>query len=456
MESYEERTPLINNGFHHSMQSDAVSITTVSRSRRISHPRRTFCLLVLFDLLLTAVLWLFECGIQSNAQHTFFDILNSQVTEYEIDTSLFDVLILSACRFLFLEVTYAGIRIKHWWPIAVSTCVSSILVFGKIFLIFLTNHTPLNIPMTIVCLVFAFFITWAEVWYLDSKVLPEEEAISDMLAQQQNIAQHNNHNNFYNYGFHPNFRPTVAVSSKYYSPVASIDPIDLKDDHDLLTINEQEMVAQGKYAYQRLMTLYNDVSIWKFEQKKGLDEVFSYDDMQYGKTFKLVASVNYYSPKFIFENVLMKGEDLPKWNKSITSVKILRQIGSNTKVTCEISAPAAMGMISSRQFVTVRTASTPTCDDNSPCQYVSAGMSTELLDDEIQTDPSLVRGFNGPTGFILSDGDDDNSTKFVWILNTDIRGNISRGLVNRNLVSTMFNFVIALRKYLDDLSISVV
>ena len=68
--------------------------------------------------------------------------------------------------------------------------------------------------------------------------------------------------------------------------------------------------------------------------------------------------------------------------------QILRQIGSNTKVTCEISAPAAMGMISSRQFVTVRTTNTPTCDSDI---YVSAGMSTELLDDEIQTDPTLVR-----------------------------------------------------------------
>jgi len=450
MESLDERTPLINNGFHHSMQSDAVSITTVNRNRRISHPRRTFCLLALFDLLLTTVLWLFECGIQSNAKDTFFDVLNSQVTEYKIDTSLFDVLVLSASRFLFLEATYAIFCIKHWWPIAVSTCVSNMLMFGKIFLIFLTNHTPLNIPMTIVCLVFAFCITWVEVWFLDSKVLPEEEAQADMLAQHQSNIQ-NGRNSFYNYGFHPGFRPMGAASSKYYSPVASIEPIDLKEDHDLLTMNEKEIVAQGKYAYQRLMTLYDDVSIWKFEQKKGLDEVFSYDDLQYGKTFMLVASVDHYSPKYIFENVLMKGEDLPKWNKSITSVKILRQVGSNTKVTCEISAPAAMGMISSRQFVTVRTTNTPTCDSDAHT-YISAGMSTELLDDEIQTDPSLVRGFNGPTGFILSNGDNENSTKFVWILNTDIRGNISRSLVNRNLVSTMFNFVVALRKYLNDIS----
>ena len=33
--------------------------------------------------------------------------------------------------------------------------------------------------MTIVCLVFAFCITWVEVWFLDSKVLPEEEAQAD-------------------------------------------------------------------------------------------------------------------------------------------------------------------------------------------------------------------------------------------------------------------------------------
>lgn len=388
---------------------------------------------------------------------SFFEVLKDQVTKFTLYTSTFDVLMFSAIRFAFLEVMYACVRIQHWWAVAISTTVSNILTFAKIFLIFY-KPTPSTIPMTIVLLVFSFCITWIEVWYLDSKVLPEENAVVERMSQ---IYQQPVRPQLYDYqraGFHPQFQPSAfaAASSHYFSPAASVVPSECGyqqlqggDGEKVLDLHTQEMINQGKYAFDRLLMFYNDQEVWNLEKKKGEDCVFSYEDHEYGKTFMLISQINDYQPQHIFEEVIMKGEDMPKWNKSVMSVHKVRSLSANSSITVETSAPAAMGMIASRQFVTVRYHARPGDpilrgkDD----MFVSAGMSTDKWDHQLPQN-SFVRGFNGPTGFIVSPGAEVDSSKFVWILNTDLKGNLSRGLVNSNLVSTMFGFVASMRKYL--------
>jgi len=450
-----ENTPLLSNDFERSqrlsesIRYDSTSSATQTRLK-ISHCRRAFCLIVLFDLLMTVVLWLFECGTQSSEKYPFFEVMKDHVIKYSIYSSIFDILLLSTFRFSFLQLTYAILRLNHWWPVAVSTALCNCLTIAKIFFIFLKNI--LNIPMTVVNLAFSFCITWIEVWFLDSKVLPEEAQIAERLSIQGQP-------NIYDYersGFHPLFRPfsTIPPSSKYFSPAASIEPSDYEKNEELektLDASTMEIYNQGKYAFDRILHLYNNQDIWKLEQKKSDDTVYSFEDPEYGKTFKLVANITEFQPFYIFENILKKGNEFPEWNKSISSVKTLQTISENCLITVEVSAPAAMGLISSREFVTVRMidqVNGKTLLD--PPLYVSAGISTDKLDDELDN-CDFVRGFNGPTGFIITSAQSPYSSTLVWILNTDLKGNLSRGLVNRNLVSTMFSFSNSMRKRLEEI-----
>uniref|UniRef100_H2ZG38 START domain-containing protein n=1 Tax=Ciona savignyi TaxID=51511 RepID=H2ZG38_CIOSA len=133
---------------------------------------------------------------------------------------------------------------------------------------------------------------------------------------------------------------------------------------------------------------------------------------------------------------------MPEWNKTVSSVKVLGKIGQQTFLTLEVSAPAALGLISSREFVTVRRI------DKFEDEYISAGISTDSCENLVPKS-NFVRGVNGPTGFVIGPGKEGPySTKFVWILNTNLKGNLSQSLVNRNLTATLINFVASMKERL--------
>uniref|UniRef100_F6SFB8 START domain-containing protein n=1 Tax=Ciona intestinalis TaxID=7719 RepID=F6SFB8_CIOIN len=417
------------------------SLLTLASDRRISDPRRTFCLFVTFDFLITVLLWLTECGISStNGKDPFFTILNFQMSHfYKPSESLFDVTMLAAVRFLFLVLSYAILRIKHYWPVAVSTAVSDVLLILKIFGIFAMSKqtSSLNLPMTIVVVLADFVLTWIEVWFVDFKVLPAEpEELHTYI--------------FTLCLFVP--RPSYGATSErasFYSPAATPPGEHISKSFKTLGNNSNwseadvAIVNEGKNGLDQLWELYQNNTIWKTEKVlSNGDTVFSYDNKEFGKTFKIVANIPAVTPSVLFNEIIRKPEEMPQWNKTVSDVKVLGKVGEQTFITLEVSAPAAMGLISSREFVTVRRV------DKFGDDYVSAGISTNACEHMVPKS-NFVRGVNGPTGFVVGPGaDGPYSTKFIWILNTNLMGNLSRSLVNRNLTSTMINFVSAMKERL--------
>nr|XP_002130557.2 stAR-related lipid transfer protein 3 isoform X1 [Ciona intestinalis]XP_018667135.1 stAR-related lipid transfer protein 3 isoform X1 [Ciona intestinalis] len=438
------------------------SLLTLASDRRISDPRRTFCLFVTFDFLITVLLWLTECGISStNGKDPFFTILNFQMSHfYKPSESLFDVTMLAAVRFLFLVLSYAILRIKHYWPVAVSTAVSDVLLILKIFGIFAMSKqtSSLNLPMTIVVVLADFVLTWIEVWFVDFKVLPAEmklaqKTVRDFLQQSyQSTPPQDDGRRFVP-------RPSYGATSErasFYSPAATPPGSECGHAESMYysmhgyhrnNSNWSEadvaIVNEGKNGLDQLWELYQNNTIWKTEKVlSNGDTVFSYDNKEFGKTFKIVANIPAVTPSVLFNEIIRKPEEMPQWNKTVSDVKVLGKVGEQTFITLEVSAPAAMGLISSREFVTVRRV------DKFGDDYVSAGISTNACEHMVPKS-NFVRGVNGPTGFVVGPGaDGPYSTKFIWILNTNLMGNLSRSLVNRNLTSTMINFVSAMKERL--------
>lgn len=448
---YRENAPLLPNEdaikehlFTQTLRSDTSSLATLVTDAQISDARRTFCLFVLFDLLITAVLWLVACGTSVTGSQTFITILTQQISHYTYDTSLFDVLMLAVVRFCFLEVSYAVAQLKHWWPVAVSTGLCDVAFITKIFLVFIYG-SKLNTPMTVVLLVADFVITWIEVWFLDSKVLPSEMKIARRTVQaflQQSYQSTDNAPPSY-------FRPAINTpwsmpATSYYSPTGSASS-DVYNEQQGSSISEYDHIVttQTKYAMDEFFKIVNNEYEWTMEKSSNGDVVHSCEHPRYGKTFQLTATIDEFSTSYIFKEVLSRVEEFPLWNPSVSSVQIIKSFDNDILLTLETSAPAALGLIASRDFVTIRR----TMINNDV--YIGVGMSTDSFDNIILPSNN-IRGFNGPSGFMLKPGPTSNSSELCWILNTNLKGNLSRSLVNSNLTSTMFGFSTYLRKRLNN------
>nr|CAD7573576.1 unnamed protein product [Timema californicum] len=106
-------------------------ITGSRQSGRMSVVRRFFCLLVTFDLLFTSLMWLIA------------------------------LMMAAISRFTVLLLFYGVLSINHWCVIAWS--IASQPVFQVLLILV------------------SFIISWGEVWFLDFKVLPQEQQANDFL-----------------------------------------------------------------------------------------------------------------------------------------------------------------------------------------------------------------------------------------------------------------------------------
>lgn len=79
---------------------------------------------------------------------------------------------IAALRFLILILFYAIIQIDHWFVIALTTSCSCCFLITKVFFYtWPTNQQPFQVLLIII----SFVISWFEAWFLDSRMIPQEE-----------------------------------------------------------------------------------------------------------------------------------------------------------------------------------------------------------------------------------------------------------------------------------------
>lgn len=137
--------------------------------QRISAVRRFFCLFVTFDLVFVALLWLI-CVVISG--ENVYKALDEQILHYHLETSLFDVVLTAAIRFIILILFYGICKCNHWAIIAMTTTFSCGFLIVKVFYFIWPSNQPVFQVLLIIC---SFVISWFEAWFLDSRVFPQEE-----------------------------------------------------------------------------------------------------------------------------------------------------------------------------------------------------------------------------------------------------------------------------------------
>ncbi|GFS40428.1 steroidogenic acute regulatory protein-like [Nephila pilipes] len=203
----------------------------VSIEGRLSSARRFFMLLTAFDVVFTFLIWII-CTVVS-AGDSVDTAFKNEVINYNIATSMFDIVVLAVARLFLIALVYIFLRLSHWWMIAVTTAGTTVFIIAKVFL-YKWAHSN-STTSSIVLLLCSFVLSWGEAWFLDFRVLPSEsKALSFLAKYDEERAPVLSH-------------PALSRSqsedgSAFYSPPGS-DGEDNGKEHDGSTVSEVEWLS---------------------------------------------------------------------------------------------------------------------------------------------------------------------------------------------------------------------
>ncbi|KAJ8942315.1 hypothetical protein NQ318_005307 [Aromia moschata] len=179
---------------------------------------------------------------------------------------------------------------------------------------------------------------------------------------------------------------------------------------------------------------------WKLEAQKGLDAVFTRTDPNGIKMFKLQAQIDV-PPRLLLDELYLKIQELPKWNTTLKESHKVQAIDEYTDITYQISADAAGGLVSSRDFVNLRHwACVEGC-------YVICSIKTDHP--SLPLNKKFVRGENGVCCWVMQSipGKQDKCN-FYWIVNTNLKIWLPGTILAKEMASMMFIYMRDLRKHL--------
>ncbi|KAJ0405715.1 hypothetical protein ATCC90586_005873 [Pythium insidiosum] len=147
------------------------------------------------------------------------------------------------------------------------------------------------------------------------------------------------------------------------------------------------------------------------------------------------------APDELFDLLHGQFESSNTWNVTAAENKVLQQLSDDTDIVHMTSAAALGGMVSSRDFVNTRTWR------RKEGGYIIA--STNAGKDLVKPAKGVTRGENGVTGFIILPHESSPfKSRFVWVLNCDIKGYFPSSLIRKGSLSEMCCFIRNLRRHL--------
>ncbi|XP_029167014.1 steroidogenic acute regulatory protein-like [Nylanderia fulva] len=428
---------------------------------KMSNVRRFFCLFVTFDLLLTFLMWLICTMIAGESLKTAFI---NQVIHYHIKTSLFDIVMAAICRFTVLLLFYALLYLNHWIIVAISTATTCAFLIAKVFLF---DWTSANQPVFQVLLILtSFVLSWAEAWFFDFRVIPQETQARNWIrnfpdtertpllqniTESRQYAANVDHNTFFTPVDSPSHSDDedtsrkqedlrrLSKSSELSTFLAKLTPDKIdeyKTSASKMLRNCHNLLTSKEWKIETITSDGDEVSYMQLPSEWKID----------GKVVKITGIVN--APASILIDLLFDGiEEFPLWNKLVTESMKLQGIDENTDIVYQATSSYGGGLITARDFVILR--HRKKCGD----YYINGGISvpTSL----VQIRPNMTRGENGISCFATEELVDEepnvNKCRFTWILNTNLKGWIPQTVVERAMSTSLTDFIIYLRKHLDDI-----
>jgi len=172
------------------------------------------------------------------------------------------------------------------------------------------------------------------------------------------------------------------------------------------------------------------------------------NDKDRGKVYYVKAELPA-PPSRIFRIVHSDSDRSPVWNKSVKENRVVLRVDDTTDVCYSVSAPALRGYIASRDFLDARYVEV----DADKQIYTMAVISVNSTILPPNINKRIIRGENGPNIWILKPlAQNANHTSFEWIMNTDVKGEIPKRLVERSMSAFLINYVKALSSHVVELN----
>lgn len=401
----------------------------------MSNVRRFFCLFVTFDLLLTGLMWLICVMLNGD---NIVDALKTQILHYNVHNSLFDIVLVAICRFTVLILFYALLYINHWIIIALSTAGTCAFLICKVFAF---NWTASHQPVFQVLLILASFIlSWGEAWFLDFRVIPQEVNAGRYLVTTE--SERTPLIRSYVQGLPSHYTESVGnFYSPLQSPEGSVHSFDARLDSKISLTKQQESDYKNR-AIKVMEDGWRTINSpdWKVEKQSPKGDVV--DTMivpKVGKIFRLTGVVDI-PPRYLSDELFYRIDELQTWNRSVIDSRKLHVIDECTDITYQVSAPGGGGMVSSRDFISLRH-----WGIINSC-YISASVSIEHPD--WPKHEVFIRGENGVGCLVMRPiNDEPYKCVFQWLLNTNLKGWIPQYLIDATLTNVMFDYLHDLRKY---------
>lgn len=416
----------------HSTSLDINSYRRRSDHCSCSPVRRMFLLLALFDGLLMFLMWVIYVQISGGM---VFDRIKKEIEDFQFNKSFFDLCATSFVRSMFLLLAYGCCKSMRWYAVAFSTTISSVYLLVKVFM----TSFKIGQPMNYILVIFSMVICWCEAWHFDFQVIPQELNEDKIAASVANSTIEGGSN-----VLPPEIAPRSTKSmSAFFTPYAgsiyrartpsegSSNLSNLSGEINSAIENDQEYIQIANETVQLVFRMLFVTDNWNLERVEHNIVVQSRDFQGVGKVFKLEALFDI--PKHILEKLFWDNVDSqPVWNRSVKESQVVHRINSKTEILYTVSAEAAAGVIAPRDFVCIR-------------RRKKKDLMTLICVKSIETDlvpvnRSIIRGTNGPGGWVLREvPNEPNTTEFIWLLNTTLKGWLPQKLVEQAIVGVMVN-----------------
>merc|ERR1719186_1827382 len=435
------------------MTDDLVSGT--QHNNRMSPVRRFFCLLMTFDVLFTALLWIISILV---TERDLIKVMKAQVFNYTIASSMFDCVMVSAIRFLMCISGYAILDISHWWVVATSTSGSVAFVVAKVFKYEWTTNNPITYDVMLVLV--SFIIAWAEAWMMDFRVLPLEQKAKEIWgpyldnertpllsapAETGGMLQRYIEGSTLYEGSVGNFyspMETPDVSDDECEDTSTDSGIRIpgkfrRKRSKPLTPQEAEYKKMAEEVLQNAWRTLNSDN-WKLEKNAENGDTVHVKTVNGKKLFKLTGFVDI-APGLLLEDLFYKGDLIPSWNPTLAESKTVQPIDEHTDISYQVCAEAGGGVVSVRDFVNIR--HWAMVDG----VYVSAGKSVKHP--AMPPQKQKVRGENGPGCFAMrAAGPNGDKCLFQWLLDTDLKGWIPQAIIDKALTGAQLDYIANVRR----------
>ncbi|PAA82603.1 hypothetical protein BOX15_Mlig006454g1 [Macrostomum lignano] len=415
------------------MEATAASVDS-GRHSKIGTLRRAFCLLVLFDLIFTCILWIFY------TKYLGLDLgkaIRDQVLHYQFTSSVFDLVGVSLVRFILLEVFYAALRLQSPWVVAVTTAFSTAFIIVKIILYdYDHGHSVFDYLLPIMSLV----LVWIETFLLDCKVLPKERADEQLNERSPLLSGGRSSSVTAEYVYRGGLRHSFVPSEGFVTPQSSPNNSDNEDDgaaansqvaaSSLLSIEERHRLAlrASRLADESWQALED--AGWRCVHDRPPVRVLSQRSRHRpsGKAWRLETRLPISADR-AFREIWDRVDRQADWNPTVQFSRLLLRLDSDTAIVHNATAEAGGGLIKARDFVTL-------CVRRSRENGIRYTGGVSIETGLMPKMDGYTRGENHP-GCIACIPDGPGACQLVWIVDSDIKGWVPTRVIDQAMTSVM-------------------